>query len=105
MRRHYKGYRMKHESPEALIDCAFHEFGCVDKLKRKDEQKHYEDASCTHSHLKQIADNQTQLTDTIESLVDQHSALTESSFEQANVIERLSDLVQSLQEQIDDLEQ
>merc|ERR1712048_1145557 len=66
MRRHYKGYHLKHVCPEALVDCAFHEFGCVDKLKRKDEQKHYEDASCTHSHLKKIAKKQTELRETVD---------------------------------------
>merc|ERR1712129_627541 len=69
MYRCQKENHMKTECPEALVDCAFHEFGCVDKLKRKNEQSHYIDAACTHSHLKQIANNQTELKETVDLLL------------------------------------
>merc|ERR1712048_1380584 len=95
MRRHYKGYHLKHVCPEALVDCAFHKFGCVDKLKRKNEQKHYEDASCTHSHLNQIADNQTKLAETIEVLAAENSELKEIQIKQARTNKSLSVSIQT----------
>eukprot|EP01084_Bolivina_argentea_P261830 442627_1 len=49
------------ECQEALINCRFYPFGCREKLKRKDEKKHIENAAFTHTHLIQLANHQLKL--------------------------------------------
>eukprot|EP01084_Bolivina_argentea_P116408 206843_1 len=68
IKRKDKQLHVKNECRESLIECVFYKFGCKDKLKRKDEKNHIENATYTHCHLVQIANNQTKLESDIKSL-------------------------------------
>merc|ERR1712173_184166 len=41
----------KNECPETIIDCRFAEFGCAEKMKRKDEKKHIDENVAVHMSL------------------------------------------------------
>eukprot|EP01083_Nonionella_stella_P213616 770316_1 len=70
-----KKSHQKKECSESLIECAFRNFGCMEKVKRKDEKKHIENAAFTHNHLIQVANNQTKLVNTVNALKKENKRL------------------------------
>eukprot|EP00483_Globobulimina_turgida_P012855 UN12879 len=68
-------FHLRNECAEALIKCTFYQFGCREKLKRKAEKNHIENATFTHNHLVHLVTHQLKLVDTVNALKNENKGL------------------------------
>merc|ERR1712228_64848 len=64
---------LKNECKETLIECAFKRFGCMEKVRRKNEKKHIEEN--TFAHMSLMANHQTKLEKKVKTLEVENKAL------------------------------
>eukprot|EP00483_Globobulimina_turgida_P003350 UN03356 len=79
-----KDSHVMNDCSETLIECTFRRFGCLERFKKKDKNKHIENATFTHMHLVQISDKVHELTHTNIKL---HSRINVLESKQPNILD------------------
>eukprot|EP01084_Bolivina_argentea_P237000 398413_1 len=98
IKRKDKQLHLKNVCSESLIECPFYRFGCMDKLRRKNEKNHIENGAFTHCHL--IANHQLQLEKTVNVLKNENEKLqitNDALYGRINSLENKQELFEKTQ--------
>eukprot|EP01084_Bolivina_argentea_P236999 398411_1 len=98
IKRKDKKLHLQNNCPESLIECPFYRFGCMDKLRRKNEKNHIENGAFTHCHL--IANHQLQLEKTVNVLKNENEKLqitNDALYGRINSLENKQELFEKTQ--------